>query len=261
MQRTEISHATKLLVTGSALVAGIAFSGISRAEGDKSARATGEDMDAKSAQTARPTSGISTLSQEQVKDLQRELASRGLYQGNIDGVPGPKTDAALRNFQTQQGLAIGSLDAKTRDALGLKWDAAAGGTNAKTAQNQPVRGAPGQPSAERQAMSGSDARPAEKQPVRGSDVRPEGRRNLAGDGSQAPPSSGEPASSEIGALGAERVKQIQQRLQSEGYYQGEIDGVPGAQTRAALRRYFQRQMQLADQGRVSESAMAWFDAK
>jgi peptidoglycan hydrolase-like protein with peptidoglycan-binding domain len=265
MQRTEISHATKRLLTGSALVAAIAFSSVSHAEGDKSARASGEEMDAKSDPAARQTSGISALSQEQVKELQRELATRGLYQGNIDGVAGAKTEAALRNFQTQQGLTVGALDAKTRDALGLEWNGATGTNGAKTAQKDAARGAPGQPSAERQMTSGSTARPAEKQPVRGSDARPAERQNMASDGSSPAPASvsGDPAGAgtELGSLSAERLKQVQQRLQKEGYYQGEIDGVAGAQTRAALRRYFQKQVQLADQGRVSESALTWFETK
>jgi peptidoglycan hydrolase-like protein with peptidoglycan-binding domain len=63
---------------------------------------------------------LSDASAEQVKALQRELSTRGLYQDQIDGVPGAKTRAALRNFQTQQGIAAsGELDARTADALGL----------------------------------------------------------------------------------------------------------------------------------------------
>lgn len=39
---------------------------------------------------------------ETVKELQRRLASRGLYAGEIDGVVGPKTKAAVEKFEAQQ---------------------------------------------------------------------------------------------------------------------------------------------------------------
>jgi peptidoglycan hydrolase-like protein with peptidoglycan-binding domain len=39
-----------------------------------------------------------------VADIQRELTRRGYYQGNPDGVYGPKTDAAIREFEQAAGL-------------------------------------------------------------------------------------------------------------------------------------------------------------
>ena len=42
--------------------------------------------------TARPRALV-------VADIQRELARRGFYDGSADGVYGPKTDAAIRNFE------------------------------------------------------------------------------------------------------------------------------------------------------------------
>ncbi|WP_439573080.1 peptidoglycan-binding domain-containing protein [Phreatobacter sp.] len=41
---------------------------------------------------------------EIVTDIQRELARRGLYDGAVDGLTGPKTDAAIRRYETQAGL-------------------------------------------------------------------------------------------------------------------------------------------------------------
>jgi hypothetical protein len=41
---------------------------------------------------------------EIVADIQRELARRGLYDGAVDGLSGPKTDAAIRRYETQAGL-------------------------------------------------------------------------------------------------------------------------------------------------------------
>ena len=37
-------------------------------------------------------------------DIQRELSRRGLYDGPVDGVIGPKTDAAIRDFETAAKL-------------------------------------------------------------------------------------------------------------------------------------------------------------
>jgi peptidoglycan hydrolase-like protein with peptidoglycan-binding domain len=41
---------------------------------------------------------------EILADMQRELARRGFYDGAIDGVHGPKTDSAIRDFEQAAGL-------------------------------------------------------------------------------------------------------------------------------------------------------------
>src|SRR5712691_7030798 len=58
-----------------------------------------------------------------VSDIQRELARRGYFDGPIDGVHGPKTDTAIRDFEQTAGLKGNSqpddvlLDAITRSAV------------------------------------------------------------------------------------------------------------------------------------------------
>lgn len=52
---------------------------------------------AKVAPPARPTSEI-------VADIQRELLRRGFYDGVVDGRYGPRTDAAVRDFEQAAGL-------------------------------------------------------------------------------------------------------------------------------------------------------------
>lgn len=42
-----------------------------------------------------------------VADIQRELTRRGFYEGNADGVYGPKTDAAIRDFEQMAGWKPG----------------------------------------------------------------------------------------------------------------------------------------------------------
>jgi peptidoglycan hydrolase-like protein with peptidoglycan-binding domain len=39
-----------------------------------------------------------------ITDIQRELSRRGLYDGPVDGMLGPKTDAAIRDFETTAKL-------------------------------------------------------------------------------------------------------------------------------------------------------------
>jgi peptidoglycan hydrolase-like protein with peptidoglycan-binding domain len=45
---------------------------------------------------------------ETISDIQRELTRRGFYDGTIDGRYGPKTDAAIRDFEHATGLKSNS---------------------------------------------------------------------------------------------------------------------------------------------------------
>jgi hypothetical protein len=50
--------------------------------------------------------------------VQAALAWRGFYSGRIDGVMGPETRSAIRDFQRQQGLPVtGQIDSGTTTAL------------------------------------------------------------------------------------------------------------------------------------------------
>ena len=57
---------------------------------------------------------------EQVKAVQQALKDNGHDAGGIDGKMGPKTQAALRDFQQKEGLkATGRADAETMAKLGV----------------------------------------------------------------------------------------------------------------------------------------------
>jgi peptidoglycan hydrolase-like protein with peptidoglycan-binding domain len=102
----------RLSLIGSTLIAALASSGVALA-GDEHSKATHSEAAHIQAQTASP-GPARTLA------MQRALAARNLYQGKADGVWGPKTEAALRNFQTQNGLtASGELNPPTAEKLGL----------------------------------------------------------------------------------------------------------------------------------------------
>ena len=62
-------------------------------------RARPEGMSTKPEAAARPRADVIT-------DIQRELSRRGLYDGPVDGAVGPKTDAAIRDFETSAKLKL-----------------------------------------------------------------------------------------------------------------------------------------------------------
>jgi peptidoglycan hydrolase-like protein with peptidoglycan-binding domain len=197
----------KKLLFASTLATVMAASAFAGAEGSAKTEKQNERAAAqRGSERASGTVRLDDASDAQVKALQRELSARGLYQDQIDGVVGPKTRSALRNFQTQQGIAAsGDLDTRSADALGL--------TTARVEGIAANRAAPPRKAAE---MTGI----------------------------------------ELTQLSTAQVQKVQNRLSQLGFYQGEIDGVAGGATRTALQRYFQRQTQLAVQGRVSDSAIA-----
>jgi peptidoglycan hydrolase-like protein with peptidoglycan-binding domain len=59
---------------------------------------------------------------DRVREVQRALKSRGLYEGEIDGIAGPLTRNGLTTFQrSQENLeATGQVDAATARALGVE---------------------------------------------------------------------------------------------------------------------------------------------
>ncbi|MGH7824535.1 MAG: peptidoglycan-binding domain-containing protein [Candidatus Binatia bacterium] len=57
----------------------------------------------------------------QVRQVQKKLNDMGFHAGQVDGVWGPNTQAALRNFQQAKGLdATGRLNEQTMNALGIE---------------------------------------------------------------------------------------------------------------------------------------------
>lgn len=54
-----------------------------------------------------------------VQEIQRALLAKSFNPGPIDGVIGPETSAAIRGFQTANGLATGGLTMETLSKLGV----------------------------------------------------------------------------------------------------------------------------------------------
>ncbi|HZS54861.1 MAG TPA: peptidoglycan-binding domain-containing protein [Bryobacteraceae bacterium] len=88
--------------------------------------------------------GPSLLAQgsDDIRAEQQALKDKGLDPGPVDGINGPRTRAALREFQNKQNLKEdGRLGPQTRDALGLRpgsagTDMKEAGTNLKTGYGQ-----------------------------------------------------------------------------------------------------------------------------
>jgi peptidoglycan hydrolase-like protein with peptidoglycan-binding domain len=58
---------------------------------------------------------------ERIRSAQQILQEKGLYSGSIDGIAGPQTAAALREFQQSQQLEpTGKLDDETAKRLGIE---------------------------------------------------------------------------------------------------------------------------------------------
>jgi peptidoglycan hydrolase-like protein with peptidoglycan-binding domain len=62
-------------------------------------RARPEAAPAKPDATMRPRADV-------ISDIQRELSQRSLYEGPVDGLVGPKTDSAIRDFETSAKLKV-----------------------------------------------------------------------------------------------------------------------------------------------------------
>jgi peptidoglycan hydrolase-like protein with peptidoglycan-binding domain len=94
---------------------------------DKKSDTTGNDAKSgavKSSGSEPTTKDAGNL--EQVKAVQQALKDKGQNPGDVDGRMGPKTEAALRDFQQKQGLkATGHADAETIAKLGVEAKAGA----------------------------------------------------------------------------------------------------------------------------------------
>jgi peptidoglycan hydrolase-like protein with peptidoglycan-binding domain len=100
----------------------------------------GKDMDSATGKsdTGRE-GGMAGAKGEQVKAAQQALKDKGHDPGAIDGVMGSKTQAAVRDFQSKEGLkASGRLDTETLAKLGVAKGAA--GTPSTPSASPPSTG-------------------------------------------------------------------------------------------------------------------------
>jgi hypothetical protein len=93
---------------------------------DRSGLATASDGHTQSGRQATVSGGQATVQQgraaaasgREVKEAQTRLKDDGLYQGRIDGIVGPQTRRALREYQQREGLQrTARLDDQTKRHL------------------------------------------------------------------------------------------------------------------------------------------------
>lgn len=131
-----LSH---LLIAGATAVS---FSAIA-ADDQKSQ----QQPQAQSGQTKQSQSGSqqASQSQETVKQVQQKLSEAG-HEVQADGIMGPQTQAALKEFQEKKGLqASGRLDQQTLAALGVSegGSASTGASSEKSSSGSSSPGASG----------------------------------------------------------------------------------------------------------------------
>ena len=132
---------------------------------------------------------------EQVRAVQQALKDKGHDPGDIDGKMGPKTQAALRDYQSKEGLkATGRVDAETMAKLGIEGKTGAADTSSSTSPSAlPKSG----------ASSGSSNSSSSTGATSGSSTSGAG----ASSGSASPSTSGSssaPSSSAPGASSGEK---------------------------------------------------------
>ena len=171
---------------------------------------------------------------ELIAALQRELARLGLYGGDVDGLSGPMTEAALANYakRTQLDTAPEPSERllerlKTADLAGAAATApiAEQRSTAQAEQQGHVIPASLRPSSDRIGLPRSYVPPAEI------------------------PNVTEPA-----AAPSELVRDIQQGLVNIAYSDVTVDGIAGPETKAAIRD-FQSHYRLTDTGEPSAAVL------
>jgi peptidoglycan hydrolase-like protein with peptidoglycan-binding domain len=179
-----------------------------------------------------------------VADVQAELGRRGLYNGNADGVMGPKTAAAIIFFQETAGLAqTGEASPELLAAL-QGGDKTGGITNnaAVAKPAAPVKVAATVP-AERPPVD-VHSKAAAVDPVAAAIMGAEQNVKTASSPKKPPT---DPINQADPVGNAKLVMQIQKGLSNIAYSNVSIDGVAGDQTKAAI-RHFQKHYRLPETG-------------
>jgi peptidoglycan hydrolase-like protein with peptidoglycan-binding domain len=201
-----------------------------------------------------------------VRDVQQTLKSRGLRVG-VDGIMGPRTQAAIRHFQRSENLEpTGQLNRQTLIALGIQQpDVRAAGPRYSTEVVRSVQQTLNNRGFRAGAVDGllnSGTMTALKHFQKSENIEETGQLNpqtLSALGIPPERPIIEAAQSRMdrqhGDNSGAIVREIQRRLMSLGYYMGSADGVLGPSTRAALND-FQRDQNLRITGRIDGDTLA-----
>jgi peptidoglycan hydrolase-like protein with peptidoglycan-binding domain len=125
---------TKLKHVAFAGITALAFSQIAFAGGDKQSQSGMSEPSARQEQPQQQQSTAPGVEQSTIKQAQEQLSSKG-HDVQADGVLGPKTQAALKEFQEKEGIqASGRLDQETLAALGVEEGSAGTGSSSPASE-------------------------------------------------------------------------------------------------------------------------------
>ncbi|MGV1751465.1 peptidoglycan-binding domain-containing protein [Agrobacterium sp. CG674] len=168
-----------------------------------------------------------------VTEIQRELARRGLYEGEADGMTGPRTTAAILFFEETVGMEQ-TGEPTTRVLSALKID------SATTVAAIPKALPKDRPAA---ANSGGVA----IDPVAAAIKNAEAEKPKAQSVSLTTQKTHTPVTNDL-------VAKIQQGLVNIAYADVKVDGMAGEQTRQAIRN-FEKHYRLPETGEPSEAVL------
>ena len=215
---------------------------------------------------AQPAPEKSTL----VADIQSNLARRGLYDGAVDGLPGPKTEAAILFYQETRGLPqTGNADVETLELLkrdnaefniipterpGLDVTGAIAVAPKKAAD--PVAALISKAPAAKVAIA--SPRP-ETRPETRPEPRPIPRADIKAAKVAAPAQPAKPVAVAFkpasgDAASAAMIMQIQKGLANLAYKDVAVDGVMGQQTSEAI-SHFQKHYRLPVTGQANAAVL------
>jgi peptidoglycan hydrolase-like protein with peptidoglycan-binding domain len=140
--------------------------------------ASGSDMksgaksDDKGQMKSRARMSRGTGNTEQVKAAQQALKDKGHDPGPVDGVMGPKTRDAVKEFQKAQGIQeTGRLDAETMSKLGMQARSSAADTGTPAAS--PATGSTGRTGSSGPAGGATSTEKTETEPGKVMKQRPQ----------------------------------------------------------------------------------------
>jgi peptidoglycan hydrolase-like protein with peptidoglycan-binding domain len=151
------------------------------------------------------------MSTSTVRHAQEQLQTDGFYSGKIDGIDGPMTRSAIRQFQKTNNLRVtGRLDQQTRSDL-MNGNSASSSQRNENNPNNPQKN---WSNANSPQTNGYNA--------------PNSQANANNQNSSNTVSNSKA-----------NIQSAQQLLQGQGLYKGPVNGVMNSQTQTALRHYQQ----------------------
>lgn len=165
----------------------------------------------------------SSMPKDKVKQTQSALKQQGFDPGPVDGIMGPMTMTALRNFQSHNGLQVtGDVNSETESALMGRASVGANRGSSSGTQGQRSQG------------ESSQNQPAGQ--VYGGGQQSSGQSSQSSEYSRSQTQTSQDLSQSHVSSG-EDVRQLQQTLADLGYNPGDANGMMTAQTQQAIREF------------------------